>query len=314
MNARPDADDLATFHKRTCCRRCIPRRTILSSRWTICPPAPAHHPFLDAAFNKVFMGMTTSGKNAEDVLDMCAICSMNISKRTRWWSATATAIRHLSGTRPCCRRAGPAQSAVLCSPFVLGRRNTASTVPTVAQLNAEALSARLCPGGAASCPAIYGHYLSTVSMQSGADGRHARIGLMNFMIGQMTPLQRPGAPPTRSAGRRRWMRRPAMESGDAMAVLLSGQLHLAFGGVERASMHCSMASSLSMSAMHGLPHGGRAELDDFDEALSAGTRHWPRRAVSRPSAHAGAFPARFLHAEAVRQQFLNNGGPKDRRM
>ncbi len=59
---------------------------------------------------------------------------------------------------------------VLCSPFVLGGANTpASTVPAVVQLNAEALSAlaytQVVGKGA---PAIYGHYLSTVSMQSGA--------------------------------------------------------------------------------------------------------------------------------------------------
>ena len=58
--------------------------------------------------------------------------------------------------------------------FVLGGANTpASTAPAVAQLNAEALSAlaytQVVRKG---CPAIYGHYLSTVSMASRrADGR-----------------------------------------------------------------------------------------------------------------------------------------------
>jgi trimethylamine--corrinoid protein Co-methyltransferase len=57
----------------------------------------------------------------------------------------------------------------------------------VAQLNAEALSAlaytQVIRKG---CPAIYGHYLSTVSMKSGAPmAGTPEISLMNFMIGQM---------------------------------------------------------------------------------------------------------------------------------
>ena len=57
----------------------------------------------------------------------------------------------------------------------------------MAQLNAEALSAlaytQVVRKGA---PAIYGHYLSTVSMKSGAPmAGTPEISLMNFMIGQM---------------------------------------------------------------------------------------------------------------------------------
>ena len=58
----------------------------------------------------------------------------------------------------------------------------ASVAPTVAQLNAEALSAlaytQVIRKGA---PAIYGHYLATVSMQSGAPmAGTPEISLMNF--------------------------------------------------------------------------------------------------------------------------------------
>jgi trimethylamine--corrinoid protein Co-methyltransferase len=90
----------------------------------------------------------------------------------------------LGAMRAFCRRNQP----VLCSPFVLGGANTpASTAPAVAQLNAEALSAlaytQVVRKG---CPAIYGHFLSTVSMQSGAPmAGTPEISLMNFMIGQM---------------------------------------------------------------------------------------------------------------------------------
>jgi trimethylamine---corrinoid protein Co-methyltransferase len=77
---------------------------------------------------------------------------------------------------------------VLCSPFVLGGANTpASTAPAIAQLNAEALSAlaytQVVRKGA---PAIYGHFLSTVSMKSGAPmAGTPEISLMNFAIGQL---------------------------------------------------------------------------------------------------------------------------------
>ncbi|TGT12433.1 trimethylamine methyltransferase, partial [Mesorhizobium sp. M8A.F.Ca.ET.213.01.1.1] len=119
--------------------------------------------------DKMFMGMTTSPKNAEDVLDMCEILFGEGFLETH-----AVATGNCNGNSPLvwdqvmlgamrafCRRNQP----VLCSPFVLGGANTpASTAAAVAQLNAEALSAlaytQVIRKG---CPAIYGHYLSTVS-------------------------------------------------------------------------------------------------------------------------------------------------------
>ena len=78
----------------------------------------------------------------------------------------------LGAMRAFCRRNQP----VLCSPFGLGGANTpASARPAVAQLNAEALSALANTQVIRKeCPAIHGHYLSTVSMKSGAHGGHAR--------------------------------------------------------------------------------------------------------------------------------------------
>ena len=84
--------------------------------------------------DKTFMGMTTSRKNAEDVLDMCAIlfgaefiethpvvtgnCNGN---SPLVWDETM-----LGAMRAFCKRNQP----VLCSPFVLGGANTpASTRP-----------------------------------------------------------------------------------------------------------------------------------------------------------------------------------------
>ena len=145
--------------------------------------------------DKTFMGMTTSGRNAEDVMEMCEILfGRDVMEATPVvtgncngnsplvWDETM-----LSAMRAFCRRNQP----VLCSPFVLGGANTpASVAPAVAQLNAEALSAlaytQVVRKG---CPAIYGHYLSTVSMKSGAPmAGTPEISLMNFMIGQMARL------------------------------------------------------------------------------------------------------------------------------
>ena len=173
----PTLDDLATFHKLS---HMLP--AMHSSAHHIVEPMdhPVSHRHLRITYSsmihsdKTFMGMTTSGRNAEDVLDMCAILfgedylethpvvvgNCNGNSPLVWDETMLSAMRAFN------RRNQP----VLCSPFVLGGANTpASTVPTVAQLNAEALSAlaytQIIRKG---CPAIYGHYLSTVSMQSGA--------------------------------------------------------------------------------------------------------------------------------------------------
>ena len=119
---------------------------------------------------------------------MCLICArfgQTILKITRWGNShPLSGDDHVVVMRAFNRRNQP----VLCSPFVLGGANTpASTVPTVAQLNAEALSAlAYTQVTRRGCPAIYGHYLSTVSLQSGAPmAGTPEISLMNFMIGQM---------------------------------------------------------------------------------------------------------------------------------
>ena len=96
--------------------------------------------------DKTFMGMTTSGRNGEDVTAMCTILF-----GAEFVEGNAVTVGNCDGNSPLVwdptmlgamrafvRRRRP----VPCSPFVLGGANTpASTVPAVAQLNAEALSA-----------------------------------------------------------------------------------------------------------------------------------------------------------------------------
>jgi trimethylamine--corrinoid protein Co-methyltransferase len=231
--------------------------------------------------DKMFMGMTTSPKNAEDVLDMCAIlfgpdflethavatgnCNGN---SPLVWDQTM-----LGAMRAFCRRNQP----VLCSPFVLGGANTpASTAPAVAQLNAEALSAlaytQVVRRG---CPAIYGHFLSTVSMQSGAPmAGTPEISLMNFMIGQMARHYNvPWRTSNLLGGAKLFDAQSGYESAmTMMAVLMSGANYIWHSaGWNEAGMHCSIAKFMvdaEVCAM-GYRMAEGIKWDDFEEALAA---------------------------------------------
>jgi trimethylamine--corrinoid protein Co-methyltransferase len=280
----PTLEDLATFHKLS---HMLP--AIHSSAHHIVEPmdhAVAHR-HLRITYSsmkysdKTFMGMTTSGKNGEDVMDMCDIlfgkgfleqhpvvtgnCNGN---SPLVWDATM-----LGAMRAFVKRNQP----VLCSPFVLGGANTpASTVPAVVQLNAEALAAlaytQVVRRGA---PAIYGHYLSTVSMQSGAPmAGTPEISLMNFMIGQ---LARYYAIPWRTSntlgGAKTFDAQAGYESASTMmAVLLSGANYIWHSaGWNEAGMHCSIAKFVvdAEQCAMGYRMSQGLRWDDFDEALAA---------------------------------------------
>lgn len=280
----PTLDDLAMFHKLA---HMSP--ALHSSAHHIVEPMDmvVSHRHLEITYSsmkhsdKTFMGMTTSPKNAEDVLEMCAILFGEDYLETHpvttgncngnsplVWDETM-----LGAMRAFCRRNQP----VLCSPFVLGGANTpASTVPTVVQLNAEALSAlaytQVVRKG---CPAIYGHYLSTVSMQSGAPmAGTPEISLMNFMIGQMARFY---GVPWRTSGNLGGAKTFDAQAGYESAATLSAVLHAGANyiwhsaGWNEAGMHCSVAKFMvdaEQCAMgHRMAEGPR--WDDFDEAVAA---------------------------------------------
>jgi trimethylamine--corrinoid protein Co-methyltransferase len=231
--------------------------------------------------DKTFMGMTTSGKNAEDVMAMCEILfGADVMEETPVvtgncngnsplvWDETM-----LSAMRAFVKRRQP----VLCSPFVLGGANTpASVAPAVAQLNAEALSAlaytQVIRKGA---PAIYGHYLSTVSMKSGAPmAGTPEISLMNFMIGQMARFY--GVPWRTSnllGGAKTFDAQAGYESAMTMnAVLHAGANYIWHSaGWNEAGMHCSVAKFVVDAEMcqmgYRMAEGPR--WDDFDAAMQA---------------------------------------------
>jgi trimethylamine--corrinoid protein Co-methyltransferase len=284
VRRNPTLDDLANFHKLS---HMLP--ALHSSAHHIVEPYdhPISQRHLRITYSsmkhsdKTFMGMTTSPKNAEDVMDMCAIlfgddyidthpvvtgnCNGN---SPLVWDETM-----LGALRAFCKRNQP----ILCSPFVLGGANTPASVPaTVAQLNAEALSAlaytQVVRKGA---PAIYGHYLSTVSMKSGAPmAGTPEISLMNFMIGQMARFY--GVPWRTSntlGGAKTFDAQAGYESAMTMnAVLMAGANYMWHSaGWNEAGMHCSTAKFIVDAEMceMGYRMAQGVNWNDFDAALSA---------------------------------------------
>ena len=286
VRRNPTLEDLANFHKLS---QMLP--VIHSSAHHIVEPYdhPISQRHLRITYSsmkysdKTFMGMTTSPKNAEDVIQMCAIlfgddyidthpvvtgnCNGN---SPLVWDETM-----LGALRAFCKRNQP----ILCSPFVLGGANTPASVPaTVAQLNAEALSAlaytQVVKKG---CPAIYGHYLSTVSMKSGAPmAGTPEISLMNFMIGQMARFY--GIPWRTSntlGGAKTFDAQAGYESAMTMnAVLMAGANYMWHSaGWNEAGMHCSVAKFIVDAEVceMGYRMAEGVNWDDFDVALSAVT-------------------------------------------
>jgi len=284
VRRNPTLDDLAMFHKLA---HMSP--ALHSSAHHIVEPYdhPISQRHLRITYSsmkhsdKTFMGMTTSPKNAEDVMDMCAILFGEEFLETNpvttgncngnsplVWDETM-----LGAMRAFCKRNQP----VLCSPFVLGGANTpASVAASVAQLNAEALSAlaytQVIRRGA---PAIYGHYLSTVSMKSGAPmAGTPEISLMNFMIGQMARYYEV---PWRTSNTLGGAKTFDAQAGYESATTLSSVIHAGANyiwhsaGWNEAGMHCSVAKFIVDAEQCAMAYrmAQGPNFDDFDEAVAA---------------------------------------------
>ncbi len=284
VRRNPTLSDLANFHKLS---HMLP--AIHSSAHHIVEPFdhPISQRHLRITYSsmkysdKTFMGMTTSPKNAEDVMEMCSIlfgdefmdnnpvCTGNCNGNSPLvWDETM-----LGAMRAFSKRNQP----ILCSPFVLGGANTpASVAPTVAQLNAEALSAlaytQIIRRGT---PAIYGHYLSTVSMKSGAPmAGTPEISLMNFMIGQLARFYDiPWRSSNTLGGSKTFDAQAGYESATTMmSVLLSGANYIWHSaGWNEAGMHCSMAKFVvdAEQCAMGYRMSEGIKWDDFDEGIQA---------------------------------------------
>ncbi|MEM6758763.1 MAG: trimethylamine methyltransferase family protein [Pseudomonadota bacterium] len=284
VRRNPTLDDLANFHKLS-----HMLSAMHSTAHHIVEPYdhPISHRHLRITYSsmkhsdKTFMGMTTSPRNAEDVMEMCAILFGEDFMETHpvttgncngnsplVWDETM-----LGAMRAFCRRNQP----VLCSPFVLGGANTPASVPaTVAQLNAEALSAlaytQVIRRG---CPAIYGHYLSTVSMKSGAPmAGTPEISLMNFMIGQMA---RHYGVPWRTSNTLGGAKTFDAQAGYESATTLASVIHAGANyiwhsaGWNEAGMHCSTAKFIVDAEQCAMAYKMAEGInwDDFDAALAA---------------------------------------------
>jgi len=141
---------------------------------------------------KPFMGSVTSRERAEDCLTMTKILfgdefvdqntvttSLANGNSPLVWDATMLdAVKVYSG----------ANQAMLFSPFVLGGASTpASVIGSVVQINAEALAgvafSQIVRAGS---PAVYGQWLATVSMKTGAPmAGTPEIDQMNLLVGQL---------------------------------------------------------------------------------------------------------------------------------
>ena len=154
--------------------------------------------------DKPIMGATTAKERAEDTVSMArivfgqdhlkdhtvVISVINCNSPLVWDATMLDALKVYARNN----------QAVLCSPFVMAGASTpASTAGAVAQLNAEALAGiafgQLVQTGS---PMVYGQFLATVSMKSGAPmAGTPEISQMNYMVGQ---LARRYGLPWRSSG------------------------------------------------------------------------------------------------------------------
>lgn len=280
----PTIEDLGMFHKLS---HMLP--ALHSTAHHIVEPMdlPVSHRHLHITYSsmkhsdKMFMGMTTSGRNAEDVLDMCAILfgaevleehpvvtgNCNANSPLLWDETMLGAMRAFA------RRNQP----ILVSPFMMTGANTPASVPAaVAQLNAEALSGlaytQVVRKGA---PAIYGHFLSTVSMKSGAPmAGTPEISLMNFMIGQMARRYRV---PWRTSSLLGGAKTFDAQAGYESATTLSATIHAGANyiwhsaGWNEAAMHCSVAKFVVDAEQCAMAYrmAEGPKWDDFETALGA---------------------------------------------
>ena len=248
-------------------------------------PVPWRH--LDVTYSclsnsdKSFMGAVTAGSRAQDTVDMAKIAfgdafvndntvmtSVISCNSPLVWDQTM-----LEAMRVYCRQ----NQAVLCAPFVMGGANTpASTVAAVAQLNGEALAGiaygQLVRAGS---PTVYGHFLSTVSMKSGAPmAGTPEISMMNFIIGQLARrYDLPWRSTTLASGSKVFDAQSGYESATtAMAVLLAGTNYMWHSaGWDEAGMAASFAKFVvdaeQCAMLYKLAQG--PDFSDFDEALEA---------------------------------------------
>ena len=142
--------------------------------------------------DKPFMGMVTARERAQDSVTMAKIVFGDAFVES---NTVMTSIANCNSPLvwdktmlDAAKVYAAANQAMLFTPFVLGGASTpASTIGSLVQINAEALAgiafSQLVRRGA---PAVYGQWLATVSMKSGAPmAGTPEICHMNMLVGQM---------------------------------------------------------------------------------------------------------------------------------
>jgi len=248
-------------------------------------PVPSRHLHVVASAirhsDKPFMGATTARERAEDSVAMAklvfgddfvehhavmvSVCNCN---SPLVWDATM-----IDAVKVYARHHQP----VLLSPFVMAGASTpASMIGSVAQLNAEALAglafAQLVRPGA---PMIYGQFLATVSMRSGAPmAGTPEISLMNFMIGELARRYRvPWRSSGMTAGSKLCDAQAAYEAGMTMQSVLLAGANFVFhsAGWLEGGLTASVAKFLLDAEQAEMYHrlGQGVSDDDLEEAMEA---------------------------------------------
>jgi len=246
-------------------------------------PVPKRHLYMTESLlkysSKPFMGAVTSMERAEDSLYMAGIvfgqefvlettvmtCLANANTPLVWDKTMLDSVRVFAG----------ANQATLFSPFVLGGASTpASTVGAVIQVNIEALTgvafSQLVRTGV---PALYGQWLSTVSMRTGApQAGTPEICHMNLLTAQMARHYRL---PSRCSGSCTSSKMVDAQAGYEAArnmygVLMAGtNFVLSTTGYLESAMCQSYAKwvldSEQLEMMYRL--GSGVSFDDLDEVL-----------------------------------------------
>jgi len=166
----------------------------------LCEPmdVPVPHRHLEMTYSllkhsdKPFMGSVTSRERAEESLHMAGIVfGHDVVANTTVMTSLANCNSPLLWDKTMLdgvKVYAASNQAMLFSPFVLGGASTpASTIGSVVQLTAESLAgvafSQLVRPGA---PALFGQWLSTVSMKSGApQAGMPEIDHMNMLTGQV---------------------------------------------------------------------------------------------------------------------------------
>jgi trimethylamine--corrinoid protein Co-methyltransferase len=231
--------------------------------------------------DKPFMGAVTAAERAQDCVDMAKIVfgAEALESRTVMtsvcncnsplvWDQTM-----LDAVKVYARH----NQAVLLSPFVMAGANTpASSLGAVAQLNAEALAgvafAQLVKPGS---PMVYGQFLATVSMKSGAPmAGTPEITIMNYLVGQLARFYKlPWRTSGMTTGSKIVDAQAAYESNATMsaAVLAGANFVFHSAGWLEAGLTASFAKFVldaeQVEMFYKLGQG--IQFEDFDEALAA---------------------------------------------